>query len=581
MKRISSFILAFIISITCIFSAGISYADNRPHIEDALNNLQTQAGYIPFQNSSVQYNCFGFISDVCARLYSVTYYYEQQVGNYRFNHTSNYFTVSQATFPDSSYAKALKEWLCANAAVGDVLQIGCANDNDSKKHTVLIQHIDDEKIMLYHSNYATSGISSSVCRIDTVYWKSFIANPTSNKSNSLNLLLGSNFRRTGGVGMSLNRYSFLEQYYQLDSLTKYTSEITKTERDSSTSVKIYFKQIPDATAYSVQYRASDSNKWITASNNITALNYSVKNLTTGAAYCFRVRAFANGKWQDYSTEATKTVQPPKPAKISAAANNNAITLTWAQRKDISGVTIYRSTSKSGNYEQLTNVPQESGATFTDTNIANNQKYYYKIQRYINVKSETYQSEISPSASAEYELGEVTNLKVNCDTKSTLKVSWSGAQNAQSYTIGYAKAGTNNYKYIVTTDTKYTLRGLKLGSKYVVAVCANNNIGSTAATVSSPIKVKLKKTKLKASKKGKKAKLSWSKVNTASGYKIYRATSKNGKYKLIKTVKGNKTFKYYDKKVYKKTRYYYYVKAYATKNKKQYYSDNSAKKSVKI
>lgn len=146
MKRIISFILAFIISITCIFSAGISYADNRPHIEDALNNLQTQAGYIPFQNSSVQYNCFGFISDVCARLYSVTYYYEQQVGNYRFNHTSNYFTVSQATFPDSSYAKSLKEWLCANAAVGDVLQIGCANDNDSKKHTVLIQHIDDEKL---------------------------------------------------------------------------------------------------------------------------------------------------------------------------------------------------------------------------------------------------------------------------------------------------------------------------------------------------------------------------------------------------------------------------------------------------
>ena len=227
------------------------------------------------------------------------------------------------------------------------------------------------------------------------------------------------------------------------------------------------------------------------------------------------------------------------------------------------------------------MPQESGATFTDTNIANNQTYYYKIQRYINVKSETYQSEISPSTSAEYELGEVTNLKVNSDTKSTLKVSWSGAQNAQSYTIGYAKAGTNNYKYIVSTDTKYTLRGLNLGSKYVVAVCANNNIGSTAAAVSNPIKIKLKKTTLKVSKKGKSAKLSWKKVNTASGYKIYRATSKNGKYKLIKTVKGNKTFKYNDKKVYKKTRYYYYVKAYATKNKKQYYSDNSAKKSVKI
>ena len=508
-------------------------------------------------------------------------YYEQQVGNYRFNHTSNYFTVSQATFPDSSYAKALKEWLCANAAVGDVLQIGCANDNDSKKHTVLIQHIDDEKIMLYHSNYATSGISSAVCRVDTVYWKSFIANPTTNVTGSLNLLLGSNFRRTGGVGMSLNRYSFLEQHYQLDSLTKYTSEITKTERDSSTSVKIYFKQIPDATAYSLEYRASDSNKWTTASNNITALSYSVKNLTPGVTYCFRVRAFANGQWQDYSTEATKSVQPPKPSKVSATAGNNSITLSWAQRKDISGVTIYRSTSKNGNYEQLTNVPQENGATFTDTNITNNQTYYYKIQRYINVKSATYQSEISPSTSAQYELGAVTNLKVSNDTKSTLKVSWSGAQNAQSYTIGYAKVNTNNYKYIVTSKTSYTLKSLNLGSTYVVAVCANNNIGSTTAAISNPIKVKLKKTTLKASKSGKSTKLSWSKVNTASGYKIYRATSKNGKYKLIKTVKGNKTFKYTDKKVYKGTRYYYYVKSYATKNKKQYNSDNSAKKSVKI
>lgn len=581
MKKITSFILALIISITCIFSAGVSYADTRPHVEDALNNLQTQSGYIPFKNSSVQYNCFGFISDVCARLYGVTYYYEQQVGNYRFNHTSNYFTVSQATFPDSSYAKSLKEWLCANAAVGDVLQIGCANDYDSKKHTVLIQHIDEDKITLYHSNYATSGVSSAVCRVDTVYWKSFISNPTSNTSSSLNLLLGSNFKRSGGVGMSINRYSFLEQNYQLDSLTKYTSQIIKTERDSSTSIKIYFKQIPDATAYAVEYRANDSSKWITSTDSATGESYSVKNLTPGVTYCFRVRAFANGKWQDYSTEAAKSVQPPKPSKVTAMASGDAITLSWAQRKDISGVTVYRSTSKSGNYEMLTNVDVSNGSSFTDTNITNNQTYYYKIQRYINVKSATYQSEVSPSASAECQLGAVTNLKVGNDTKSTLKVTWSAAKNAQSYTIGYAKVNTNNYKYIVTNKTSYTLKNLSLGSTYVVAVCANNNIGSTVAAVSNPVKVKLKKPTLKASKKGKSTKLGWNKVSTASGYKIYRATSKNGKYKLIKTVKGNKTFSYTDKKVYKGTRYYYYVKAYSTKNKKQYLSDNSAKKSVKI
>ena len=163
MRKIISFILALILSVSCIFTAITSYADDRAHIEDTLNALETQAGYIPFQYSSVQYNCFGFISDVCAKLYGVTYNNEIQSGNYRFVHTQNYFTVAQTTYPYtadsatlSNYAQWLKDWLLANAAVGDVLQIGCANDGYSKKHTVLIQHIDEEKIMLYHANYATN-----------------------------------------------------------------------------------------------------------------------------------------------------------------------------------------------------------------------------------------------------------------------------------------------------------------------------------------------------------------------------------------------------------------------------------------
>ena len=38
-------------------------------------------------------------------------------------------------------------------------------------------------------------------------------------------------------------------------------------------------------------------------------------------------------------------------------------------------------------------------------------------------------------------------------------------------------------------------------------------------------------------KAKTATITWKKVNKATGYKIYRATSKNGKYKRIKTIKN--------------------------------------------
>lgn len=589
MKKISSFILALIMSISCIFAgATSSYADTRPHIEDTLNALETQAGYIPFQYSSVQYNCFGFISDVCAKLYGVSYYNEIQVGNYRFQHTPNYFTVSQTTLPYStnaaalsSYATQLKDWLLANAAVGDVLQIGCADDNTSKKHTVLIQHIDEEKIMLYHSNYATSGISSAVCRLDTVYWNSFVSNPVSNTTGSLNYLLGSNLKRVGGLGMSINRYSFLEQTYQLDSLSKYTGKITKTERSSSTSVKVYFKEISDATAYNLEYRAFDSPDWTVASNKITATNYTVKNLTPGVTYCFRVNAFVNGVWKDYSTEVTKTVQPPKPANIGIGCSNGGITVTWASRNDITGVNVYRSSSSKGSYDLVASIAKDAGSGFTDYNIANNKTYYYKIERYLDIDSITYKSEMSPVVSCYYPLGNVTYLNATHDTKYGVTLNWNAAENATSYTIGYVEKGKSNYKYITTSELSCHIDKLKLGKTYKFTVCSNNSFGQGSTVSSSYITIKAKKTTVKLKKNKKSVKVSWKKVNDVSGYKIYRSTSKSGNGKLVKTVKGNKTFSYTDKKVYKKTRYYYTVKAYQTQSKKQYLGYASSKKSVKM
>lgn len=58
--------------------------------------------------------------------------------------------------------------------------------------------------------------------------------------------------------------------------------------------------------------------------------------------------------------------------------------------------------------------------------------------------------------------------------------------------------------------------------------------------------------------GKTITVSWKKMDQAHTYKVYRAGKKNGKYKLIKTVKGNKT-SYTDKNVKLNKTYYYKVK----------------------
>ena len=101
---------------------------------------------------------------------------------------------------------------------------------------------------------------------------------------------------------------------------------------------------------------------------------------------------------------------------------------------------------------------------------------------------------------------------------------------------------------------------------------------TVSRVSKPGKVK----GLKLTKSGKRIiKMKWDRVKGAKGYKIYRSTSKYGKYKCIKTIKSGSTTKYVNKKLKKGKRYYYKVYAYKKVHGTVYKGKASAIKSKKI
>lgn len=66
---------------------------------------------------------------------------------------------------------------------------------------------------------------------------------------------------------------------------------------------------------------------------------------------------------------------------------------------------------------------------------------------------------------------------------------------------------------------------------------------------------------------KSIKLSWNRMIGGKGYKIYRATKKNGKYKLVRTVKDRWKTSWIDKKTKDGKKYYYKVVAYKKLNGK--------------
>ena len=80
---------------------------------------------------------------------------------------------------------------------------------------------------------------------------------------------------------------------------------------------------------------------------------------------------------------------------------------------------------------------------------------------------------------------------------------------------------------------------------------------------------------------KKATLKWTKRAEATGYVVYMATSKNGKYTKIATVKGNTKVSFTKTGLTKGKTYYFKVAAYETVGGKTIYGSFSSVKYAKI
>ena len=187
-----------------------------------------------------------------------------------------------------------------------------------------------------------------------------------------------------------------------------------------------------------------------------------------------------------------------------------------------------------------------------------------------------------------EQGKITAPSVPVSVKAVsadhdkVKISWNKVSSAAGYEVyqnnkKIADVKTNSYtKTKLTTGTKYTykVRAYKFNQTKKVYSGYSKNVTITP-TLSSVSNAKAVNNAKQA------AKISFKKVNGASGYVIYRATKKNGKYKAVTTLKKGSIVTYTNKKLKKKSTYYYKVRAYKKVGKKTIYGAYSKTFSVKI
>ena len=234
-----------------------------------------------------------------------------------------------------------------------------------------------------------------------------------------------------------------------------------------------------------------------------------------------------------------------------------IKLTWDAVEGAVKYQVYRATTKNGDYKLMYTTSKTS---YTNTKATPGKYYYYYV---VAVSESGVESRPSDVVGRTCDLAQPKVTASNVAATGKVKLTWDAVEGAVEYKVYRATAKDGKYSLMyTTTGTSYTNSKAEAGKTYyykVMAVAAKTAANSVASEiVSRTCDLAQPKVTGKVTLAGN-PKLSWSKVDGAVSYKVYRATSENGTYKLMKTTTGTS---YTNTSVTAGKTYYYKVVAVA-------------------
>lgn len=191
---------------------------------------------------------------------------------------------------------------------------------------------------------------------------------------------------------------------------------------------------------------------------------------------------------------------------------------------------------------------------------------------------------TPPAAPE-KMGKTTFTSISLTKAGKACLKWKKVSGASGYQIFRATSEKGKYKCVKTvTGLTATLPSHSGNKPYYYKVRAYKSVDGvrtfgefSAVRSCAPKTPSSVRTKAQA---GRKIKVTWKKVSNATGYEVYRATSKGGTYRRVKTVTSRKTVSFTDKSLKRGRRYYYKVRAYRVIKGKKVYGNWSGVVAVK-
>ena len=229
------------------------------------------------------------------------------------------------------------------------------------------------------------------------------------------------------------------------------------------------------------------------------------------------------------------LEAPKVSVTNAEASGK-VKLTWDAVDGAVKYRVYRSAKKSSGYKLLKTTEATS---FTNTSAVAGTKYYYYVKA---VACNDTTSKASNTVVRTCDLARPAISLSNVESSGKIRISWEAVEGAVEYKLYRATEKNGTYSLLKTTaSTGMTNTGAKAGETYyykVKAIAADSAANSAYSTVKyRTCDLPRPSITLSNVASSGKIRVTWEAVEGATGYEVYRAASKTGTYKLLKTVTG--------------------------------------------
>ncbi len=239
-------------------------------------------------------------------------------------------------------------------------------------------------------------------------------------------------------------------------------------------------------------------------------------------------------------------------------SHDSIRLSWNIIPGAEQYNIYRSETEDGEYALIKN--QGSVTAYTDTGLKTGVTYYYKVEPANSAKA----GAIAGPVSAKTTLNPITDFKVESYTCNRVRLNWETVEGANKYVIYRSTKpdeGFKALKLVGASAVAHSDTTVEAGTTYYykIAPYCDSFRGDMAGAISARATFPKFESVTAESLNFETIKISWSALDGATKFLIYRSDSADGAFKSVGSV--IKATEFIDTGLTKGQTYYYKVVPY--------------------